>query len=387
MRILQCYRFRVGTKIPFDKWPGIIDEFLRQQHLSHRYFHYYLENYDNTEKNKRIMDGTKCSTCYQVDHVCQRCRKDAAASLRNGTPCQRAAKEAPFLGPIKVRETQYTTIQSLDNFTDASNFAKDRIYAILPKIYRRYGFATTSLIYRDIDFFSQRIPSPSPEAEHLINGYDGSGITLYRSALSSDNAIILTVGSHYPGDVPDATPYADALGMLLPGIKRISNTRVLMDTAEQHQYEELDLQAKPLVAQAKAFFTRNMPEEKGNNDSEGPVSIASYLKKYAKRYGYAYSGCTNFIYSMERHLPSGHYICLEFVSSPRNSDADPYVYLFGLGFHHRIWADGFCPQNPQDATEYFTKLFEILAEAEKSVFPAILDLYPTTPDWFVPAYQ
>ena len=386
MRILQCYRFLVGTKIPFDKWPGIIEEYLHQQNLTHRIFHYCLEIYDHSDRFRAVLDGTRCETCGAPEYACERCRKEATDALRKGTACERAHKEQPFLGPIKVRQTRYNTIQSLNNFSDESNLIKENIYGIAPKIYRRYGFAETSLIYRDIDFFSRRVSTPAPESEYMMNGYEGSGITLYRRCLSQDNAIILVVESRYPGEVPDAKPYADALGELLPQIKRLSATKIIMEEGEQACYEELHHHAEPLVKQAKEFFIERMPEEKGNNEPDAHVSVASWLKKLSKRYGYTYSGYMNYIYFLEKKLPNGHYICLEFVSNPLSPDADPFVNLCGLGFKHEIWVDGFSPQNPRDASEYFTQLFGTLTEAEQSVFPTILEIYPPTPDWFIPIH-
>lgn len=386
MRILQQYRYTIGTKIPFDKWPAIIEQYLLEQNLHHQSFHYCLETYDYSERCRSVLDGTKCKTCRAPDFACERCRKEAEDTLRKGTACERALKENPFLGTINVRQTRYNTIQSLNNFIEESNSIKDAIYAIIPKIYRRYGFAHTSLIYRDIDFFSRRVPTPAPELEYLLSGYEGSGITLYRSCLSQDNAIILVVESRYPGEVLDATPYADALSKLLPGVKRLSATKIIMEESEQIRYEALHCHAKSLVAQAKAFFNERMPEEKGNDEPESKVSVASWLKKLSKRYGYTYLGYMDYIYFLEKKLPNGHYICLEFVSNPSSPDADPYVNLCGLGFQHEIWIDGFSPQNVKDASAYFTQLFATLAEAEQTVFPAILDLYPPTPDWFMPAH-
>lgn len=387
MRILQRYRFPVGTKIPFDKWPDIIEQYLREQSLSHGNFHYCMENYEDSQRCRAVLDGTKCETCRLSKFACAQCRKNAEETLRKGTGCERAAKENPFLGPIHVRQTRYTTIQSLHNLSEGSNQTKESIYRILPKIYRRYGFAKTSLIYRDIDFFSRHVSTPAPEIEDLTSGgYEGSGITLCRSCIGSENEILLVVEARYPGEVLDAAPYADALSGLLPGIRYTSSTKIIMDEDEQSRYEAIRTQAKPLVSQAKEFFSLHMPEEKGNNDPETKVSVASCLKKFAKRYGYAYLGYSDYTYYMEKKLPSGHYICLEFASAPSSPSADPYVSLCGLGFKHEIWRDGFGPQNSRDAPEYFTKLFDTLAEAEKSVFPAILDLYPNTPDWFMPAH-
>ena len=172
----------------------------------------------------------------------------------------------------------------------------------------------------------------------------------------------------------------------LPGIKWEPFTRIVMDENEQADYEARNRQVIPFIEAAKTFFTAQMSEEKGNNDSESPVSVAAWLKKMGKRYGYTYSGCRNFIYFMEKKLPGGHYVCLAFVSSPDEPAADPFVKLCGLGFRHEIWVDGFEPQNPRDAEHYFTRLFDTLATAEKTVLPAILDCYPVTPDWFVPSH-
>lgn len=241
MRILQMYRFLVGRKIPFEKWPGMIEEYLQNQNLHHHSFNYYLESYDDSQRCRSVLDGTKCETCGAPEFACVRCRKEAEDTLRKGTGCERAQKENPFLGAIHVRQTRYDTIQSLHNFDEESNHSKEKIYAIIPKIYRRYGFAETSLIYRDIDFFARRASAPAPSLEYLVNGYEGSGITLYRSCLSQNNAIILAVESNNPGEVPDAAPYADALGQLLPGIKRISATTVIMEADERSQYEERSL--------------------------------------------------------------------------------------------------------------------------------------------------
>lgn len=151
----------------------------------------------------------------------------------------------------------------------------------------------------------------------------------------------------------------------LPGIKWEPFTRIVMDENEQADYEARNRQVIPFIEAAKTFFTAQMSEEKGNNDSESPVSVAAWLKKMGKRYGYTYSGCRNFIYFMEKKLPGGHYVCLAFVSSPDEPAVDPFIKLCGLGFRHEIWVDGFEPQNPRDAEHYFTRLFDTLATAEK----------------------
>ena len=113
MRILQSYSYFVGAKIPFDKWPGIIEEFLQQQKLTHRFFHYYLANYDFSQRHQAVLDGTACKKCNAPAYVCDNCRKQAASHIRRGTACERAVKENPFLGKLHIQETEYDTVQSL----------------------------------------------------------------------------------------------------------------------------------------------------------------------------------------------------------------------------------------------------------------------------------
>lgn len=386
MRILQTYRFSVGTKIPFDRLPGLIDTFLHEQNLRHHSFHYYFKDYDQSRRCRATLDGSKCATCGSDGTYCDTCRKKAESTLRKGTACQRAARENSFLGAVQVEETKYSTLHLLHNFGEESNNAKEPVYGILPKLYRRYGFAQSCLIYRDIDFFGRRIPTPAPKVSSADCVYEGCGIILSRSCDSRDNEIILSVQSTYPGEVPDASAYAEALSAKLPGVKRESFTRIIMDETDQAAYRVRSQQALPHIQQAKQFFTAQMPEEKGNNDPESPVSVAVWLKKMAKCCGYTYSGYRNFIYFMEKKLPDGHYVCLEFISGPDDPAADPFVNLCGLGFRHEIWVDSFDPQNPKDAQTYFTRLFDTLAKAEETVFPAILEHYPPTPDWFVPSH-
>lgn len=386
MRILQSFRYTLGTKPPFDQLPAMIDNFLHSHNLTHRVFHYYFETYDFTETYREVVDGSKCSRCFAPDHYCEKCRSEAERYLRNGTGCQRAVKENPFLGPIHIQQTQRNDKHILHNFEVEDNWAKASIYGILPKIYRRYGFANTQLIYRDIDFFSRRTYSPAPAAQCAPEYYPGSAITILRSVFPAGNVVILTIASDDPSDVPDATMYAEALRQHLGCKKYLSCTDLVMDDQETEFYENLNQQAVPLIKAAKEFFKDQMPEEKGNELSAASVSVAAYLKKFGKRYGYSYQGYEHYMYFMEKRLANGHYVCLEFVSNPDSPDADPFVNLVGLGFHHQIWFDGFSPQNPQDASEYFTKLFDTLTRAEKSVFPAILDLYPQTPDWFMPTH-
>ncbi|MBP3412508.1 MAG: hypothetical protein J6K89_04545 [Oscillospiraceae bacterium] len=384
MQVQRLYRFEVGTKIPFHKWNEIIEEYLRSQGLSHGSFYYYMENYDRLEEYRAILDGTKCEDCHRLLIECDDCRERARKSLEKGTGCERAVKEHPFLGQIHERETRYTKIQSLHNFKDGSNHTKDRIYPILTKLHRRYGFTRMDLVYGDVDFFSQKETVPALEERRGEFGYEGSWIRLCRSCFSTEHTIILSVASPCLPELPDPAPYVQAMAALLPGIKEKNSLRICLTEEEAAQYEQLHQQAGPFLVQAKDFFCQQMPEEKGNDQPEGKVSVATCLKKFGKAYGYTYCGFRNRVYIMEKRLTRGHFIYLEFVSNPHCPSADPVVSLRGLNFDHPIWGDGFAPQNPTDAAWYFTKLFDTLAQAEEGLFPAILNLYPPTPQWYSP---
>lgn len=386
MRILQHYRFRVGRKIPFDKWPGIVEDFLMEQGLHHRCFHYWMENLDLSQRYRAVLDGSRCRDCHAPEYACERCRKEASDGLRKGTGCERAAREHPFLKPLVTWDTKYDTMQALHNYDAEDNNSKQEIYGILPKIYRRYGFIETRLIYRDIDFFGRRLPSPKPDKESPWDGYMASGITLYRSCLSEDNAIILVVEGRYPGKLPDADFYADALGAKLPGVKRVSSTQVIMEKSDQQQYDELAARVAPTVSAAKKFLEESMPIHRNDDEPEGAPNVATVLKRLCRRYGYQYVGYEYYIYFAQKKLPSGHYVCVELESSPSLPGADPGVSLCGLGFRHEIWCSTFAPRNAAETAEYLNQFFRTLAQAEATVFADILKEYPDTPDWYLPVH-
>ena len=386
MRVLQSFRYDLSSKPTFDQLPAIIDDFLHIHGLSHRVFHYYLEDLDLTKMFRSTLDGTKCQRCGAPQYACARCRDEAERYLRKGTSCQRAVKDNPFLGNIYTQESKGFITQSLHNFDDNTNNAKEAIYNILTKIYRRYGFADTRLIYRDIDFFAQRATSPAPEFAVPMQLYQGSSITILRSCNPAGNAVVLTIASDDPSDLPDATVYAEALKQHLNCKKYLSTTGLVMSEQEKTLYEDLNRRAAPLIQSAKEFFDSSITNSTCIDNAASLSQLASHLKKISNHYGYTYSGYQYYMYFLEKKLPNGHYINLEFVSNPRFPSADPFVNLCGLGFNHQIWVGDFKPQNLQDIKNYLTKFFEVLSKAENTVLPAILDLYPNTPDWFIPTH-
>lgn len=386
MRILQSFRYALGSKPAFDQLPARIDAFLEHHALTHRAFHYCFQDYDHTEMFRPVVSGEKCRRCGAPSHACDRCRGEAERYLRRGPVCQRAAAEHPFLGSVYTQRTSNAVVESLRNFDDDTNDAKAAVYGILTKIYRRYGFAEARLIYRDIDFFSRKIPSTPPVFEIPVQDHPGSSITILRGGYPAGNAVILTVASDDPADVPDARVYAEDLKQHLGCKSYLSATEVMMTEEEQTFYEDRNRKAAAPLRKAAAYFDTRLPERPEADGVPSNAGVAARLKKLAARFGYAYKGYSHYIYFLEKKLPDGHYVCLEFVSNPRCPGADPFITLRGLGFDHPVWKSHFHPRSAKDAGEYLTTLFEALAEAENALFPAILEPYPPTPDWFTPVH-
>lgn len=372
MRILQTFRYALGSKPAFDQLPAIIDAFLERHALTHRAFHYCFQDYDHTEMFRPVVSGEKCRRCGAPSHACDRCRGEAERYLRRGPVCQRAAAEHPFLGPVYTQRTPNAVVESLRNFDDDTNGSKEAVYGILTRIYRRYGFAEARLIYRDIDFFAQDHP--------------GSSITILRGGYPAGNAVILTVASDDPADVPDASVYVEDLKQHLDCKRCLSATEVMMTEEEKAFYDDLNRKAAAPLRKAAAYFNAWLPERPEADGDPSNVGVAARLKKLAARFGYTYKGCHYFIYFLEKRLPDGHYVCLEFVSNPRCPGADPFITLRGLGFDHPVWRSHFHPRSAKDAGEFLTTLFEALEEAENTLFPVILEPYPPTPDWFTPVH-
>ena len=378
MRVIQSYCFDIGKKIPFDKLPGIVETFLREQNLTHRAFHFSLVSADIDDYYRRVVDGSECLDCKTPKWRCEDCREDARRMVKKVNPCHRAAKENPFMGPVHTEETKYGRRFYLNNYQDNSNDSKESIYKILPKLYRRYDVHGTSLIYRDVNFFSDQKPSDPPRRKEHFRDFMGTGITV------SHGYIRLQVETVHPEPVPDLSPYVSAMSRLLPKIKGEYALSYILEPREYAVYEALHEKTTPLLRKAEDFFAKRMPEEKGNFEPETSVSNATILKKYCKLHGYTYEGFREMAYTITKKLPNGHYILVEFASMPMSRSADPTVFLTGLGFQYIIWCDGFEAQNLTDAHFYFSKLFETLAAAEETIFAQILEAYPPTPSWFIP---
>ena len=96
MRIYKSYMFFVGTKVPFNKLPGLVEEYLKKLGLRYRYFLYYLSELDLTDSFR--------STLENYADVCDPDgfrRAEAEAYLSKVKGCRKAQMEHPELGPLR----------------------------------------------------------------------------------------------------------------------------------------------------------------------------------------------------------------------------------------------------------------------------------------------
>lgn len=350
MLAIQCYRFLIGTKIPFSDWPQIVQAFLNQQSLHHERFLYYFE--DNC----------------------------------GGLP--KALKDCPQLGPIRWRPAKSENIHYLSNIEDDTGCTKADILSLMPKIYRRYGFSETHIIYQDINFFSQNIPAIVQAPGNTPSCIKGSSITCYRDSVfprwsSIDLSIVI-----YDGEKTfDPTPYFDAMKQLLPGVRYFGFVECCMSEDELRAYETLNADAAALLESARNHLSNLLPtmsEQLPNGLNTPKLSAAPVLKKLCKQYGYEYVKCEYFHYFITKRTANGHSIMLEVDVGPSFKGVGLLVRYVGVGFDHRIASSFGYPQDQIDLENYLLQCFHALASAEKEVLPALDAHFPATPDWFTP---
>lgn len=288
MRVFKHYRFLIGTKIPFSEWPGIVNAFLKQQNLSAGHFYYYFQDLDFSDQFAQILDGTKCAGCRSLRY-CEECRKEAQRIVERGTACRRAEKDYPTLGPVYQRDTKTSREEYLTNLGTASGCTEEEILQMMPKLYRKYGFTESYLIYQDVNFFSRVIPSLVDETQDNPGRFSGSSITLDRATFGAHwNGIELCIDVADGDGILNADPYRAAMAQLLPGIKWMEFLTYQLSEECEAQYQALVQRAVPLVEQANAFLSEHIPAIGTHNTPNAPVSLSSPLRRLCKRYGYTY---------------------------------------------------------------------------------------------------
>ena len=350
MRVFRQYLFRVGTKIPFPEWPGVARAFLRENGLSCGAFRYY----------------------FNVDY---------SASL------DLALKECPALGPVRTDESNKRhPVSCLTNMMDGQGLSEEELTAHLPRIYRRYGFFKSYLIWQDIDFFSRHTETVFREGIDLPSTRMGSQMIMLRDVITPQwNTIGLFVDITHESGLLDATPYRDAMQHLLPGIPGKERLMCIFSDEEQRQYDALNERAAPLIEKAQEFLSERIPQpEDGESEFGKKLSLAGVFKKLCRQYGYEYIRYEYLSFFIRKRTENGHYIRLDIDIGRTGQEVNMAVNFTGLGFDRRVFYVGFEPGSQARAEEHLKRCFEALDAAEKKVFPALDAHYPPTPEWFVP---
>ena len=348
MLAIQTYRFLIGTKIPFSNFPEIVQTFLHQQSLHYdRFLYYFHDNYDGLPK---IM------------------------------------KDCPHIGTGRARITNAGKDLYLSNIDADTGCPEAEILSVVPKIHRRYGLSEAHILYQDIDFFGQKIPSILQAPGDTPHCVKGSGITLYRdSVFPRWTSIDLRIIIHSGRNTYDPAPYFEAMQQLLPGVRYMAFVECCLTNEEQALYDQLNERAAPLVEKAYSYFEKQLPEHTATTLSvlDTPnLSVAPALKRIGKQYGYSYLKHAYGCFFVQKRTSNGHYIFLDIDVGPKFKEVNLLIRHVGAGFDHRIGSTSCQPRNQKDLEDSLHRIFEALASAEKDMIPALDALYPTTPDWY-----
>lgn len=350
MLAIQTYRFLIGTKIPFTDCPGIVQTYLNQQSLHHGRFLYYF--HDNCGGLPKIM------------------------------------KDCPHIGPMRSRLTNAGEHFYLSNIEEDTGCPEAEIISVAPKIHRRYGLSEAHIIYQDIDFFAQKIPAIVKAPGNTPGCIKGSSITLYRdSVFPRWNSIDLRIVIHNGAETYDPAPCFEAMKQLLPGVRYMGFVECCLTNEEQAVYDTLNHSAAPLIEDACNYFQRFLPDRSRSDNAmlDAPkLSVAPVLKKLCKQHGYSYVKYEYGCFFIQKRTKNGHYILLDIDVGPMFKGVGLLVRYMGAGFDHRIGSTFRHPQDQADLETYLLQIFQVLASAEKEVFPALDVHYPPTPDWFSP---
>lgn len=370
MRLIKNYDFHIKTKIPYAIWPTLVHQFLEEQGLTSRSFLYYFEDYPvEGETIEEQMKTCACAKILKDDPSLGECRFD------NGK--KRGTCDLFFLSNI-----------------DGTPLPSDAIvFPLMQKIHRRYGFTETDLYYLDIDFFGRNTPYgrdfssaecpevPSDPIRCIESQPYGSGIRLHRDILG-ENYLFLSVDILHDGKIMNPEPYAEAMKRLLPEIKVEESLNIYLTDEEKQDIEKLNASAACSLEQCRDYLATHFAYGI-EPDCESRYSIATPLKKLARKYGYTYHSLyRNCVFSLQKRTSKGKILYIEIESGPSRNHLSFMVSFCGIGFTHDLGGNYGVPKNQTDANLFLEHSMQILSEFEKAVLPSLDQQYPETPNWF-----
>lgn len=311
MKVIQIYQFAIGTKIPFSQWPDIVREYLRGLGLTYERFLYYFDE--------------------------------------NGLGIQKAIKECPKLGPVQRRTTHKSMHRYLSNL-DGSGCTEAEIMGMMSKIYRRYGFNDTFLMYDGIDFFSERVPTLETAPANHLSCLKGASITCHRdSVFPSGSSIMMQIVVGDERGIKDPTHYLEEMKKLLPKIPYTEYVECVADEEEQAMYERLKAEAAPVAEQLRRKADSRLPQPASHwHGTPPPLKAAPVIKKLCKRFGYTYTRGGN----GQKRTANGHYLTLRVDVTPLGKHVRVWIDFEGLGFYYLLGHSNFGPRDQKELETY-----------------------------------
>ena len=348
MRVIGTYYFQIGSKIPFNQWPDLVQTFLQQHGLSYdRFIYYFKENIFGLEK---------------------------------------ALKDCPKLGPIKRYYLEKGGMVRYLSNLDGEGCTEEEILALMPKIYRRYGFDDTYLIYQNIDFFAERIPATVEEPANRPECIKGASIVCHKDSVFprlSGITMHIEIGDEH--GVKDAAPYVSGMQALLPKTNCLEFVECVMTEEERAMYAQLNEAAAPLLENARKYSESRLPQPGAKWLGDPPkLTAVPVIKKLCKKFGYTFIKHDSGLTCVEKRTENGHCMMLRVDVTPIGKHVNVWIDFVGLGFRHRIGTAHHAPKNQKELEVYLVEIFAALADMEQETIPALDGHFPPTPSWFVP---
>lgn len=357
MRVIRRYRFNTGTKVPFAQLPEIVHQFLAENGLTYQRFLYHFSEYV---------------------HEPQVIAK----------ACERLQKDCPAIGESRLLPTHVAHMGEwvLSNIDREGDFAEAQLLPLMGKIHRSYGFAQVMLCYGDVDFFGSAMPLElaGDAVQSGVWMLKGSGITLCRDAVFGSASLHLDVDILRDGQLMDAAPYCEAMQQLLPKVRMYSDMEIVLTEEEKHRIARTSQAAEPMLEKCKAFFAQRLPDGLRQTLDMPSYSLASALKKLARKHGYNYgtkpgSGTTCIL---QRRTPRGNVLHIWVDAGPSHSRTEVCVSFKGVGFSLLLGAADYAPANQEELEAALGQAMDFVAEFERSLLPELDALFPECPAWF-----
>lgn len=359
MRVIRRYRFEIGTKIPFVQWPEIVHRFLVENGLTYQRFLYHFT--DN------VFEPQACPKA-----------------------CERLQKDCPEIGESHILPTAVSGMSKyvLTNISGERDFQEALLLPLMGKIHRSYGFAEVMLGYYDVPFFGRVIPFEVADDPRKSSAWylHGSAISLYRDAVFGTAELVMTIDVLQDGQLLEAAPYCEAMRKLLPKVRVTASMEIVLTKEEKQRIAQTNQAAEPVLERCRIFFSQRLSAGLNQNLTGPSYSLATALKKLAKKYGYTYSkesgsGTTCIL---QTRTARGNVLHVWVDAGPSHTRTEVCVSFKGVGFSHCLASADYAPANQEELEEALAQTMAFVEEFRSSLLMELDACFPPCPEWFEP---